>query len=168
MEPTVISQRMTGNVVWNFPSSQNRWPRNLSKKVITMLFQTDTRIWRTKLRGMKSENFMTSGQQSMTRWVSNCAFPPKNSVQGYTRRRIQEAPNYPLAPLSLFYMALSSFQISVKMMLWLILAITVQTWGKLGKKLNFKAGIQRFVMIQVVFNFPPTASIFKRKAIFYF
>ena len=61
---------------------------------------------------------MTSGQQSMTRWVSNCAFPPKNSVQGYTRRRIQEAPNYPLAPLPLFYMALSSFQISVKMMLW--------------------------------------------------
>ena len=47
-------------------------------------------------------------------------------------------------------------------------AITVQTWGKLGKKLNFKAGIQRFVIIQVVFNFPPTASIFKRKAIFYF
>ena len=54
------------------------------------------------------------------------------------------------------------------MMLWLILAITVQTWGKLGKKLNFKAGIQRFVIIQVVFNFPPTASIFKQKAIFYF
>ena len=165
MEPTVISQRMTGNVVRNFPSSQNRWPRNLSKKVITMLFQTDTRIWRTKLRGMKSENFMTSGQQSMTRWVSNCAFPPKNGVQGYTRCRIQEAPNYPLAPLSLYKW---HYQVSVKMMLWLILAITVQTWGKLGKKLNFKARIQRFVIIQVVFNFPPTASIFKRKAIYFF
>ena len=46
-------------------------------------------------------------------------------------------------------------------------AITVQTWGKLGKKLNFMAGIHRFVIIQVVFNFPPTASIFKRKAIFF-
>ena len=91
----------------------------------------------------------------MTRWVSNCAFPPKNSVQGYTRRRIQEAPNY---PLSLCINGTIKFSNISENDAVVDFAITVQTWGKLGKKLNFMAGTQQFVIIQVVF---------KRKAIFF-